>query len=195
MNLRKLIFSNRSFTPIPLVITLIYFSSFKTPFAFIGIIIAFLGESIRISSVRFAGGATRTLKVGAPSLCMSGPYHFTRNPLYLGNMTIYLGFVLFSGGDIMWELFLATFVFFTFQYSMIISLEEKTLDKKFGNAYLKYKSNVPRLFPRFSIWESNDLRTPIPLKKVFSTEKRSLQNICLFTVIIIIKNYYHLFIK
>jgi hypothetical protein len=30
---------------------------------------------------------------------------------------------------------------------------------------------------------------------VFSTEKRSLQNIFIFTVIIIIKNYYHLFIK
>ena len=149
-----------------------------------------LGEIVRINSVRYAGGATRTLKPGAPSLCTSGPYAFTRNPLYLGNMIIYLGFVLFSGGSYLVELFIFVFFYFTFQYFMIISLEESTLNKKFGKSYTNYTINVPRLFPRLNGWESDDKRKPIQIKKTLKTEKRSLQNICLIIFLITIKNFY-----
>ena len=190
MDFKKLIFANRSYTPIPIAITMIFFSSFKFPFYLCGAALVFFGETIRINAVRYAGGATRTLKVGAPSLCTSGPYAFTRNPLYLGNMIIYLGFVLFSGGAYMVELLCFVFFYFVFQYSMIISLEEKTLYKKFNNSYSVYVENVPRLFPRRNRWKSEDNRKPLNFLKILRTEKRSLQNIFLITTLVVIKNVY-----
>ena len=69
-----------------------------------------------VNAVRFAGGATRTRKVGAPFLCTSGPYSKTRNPLYWGNIIIYLGVALLGGGILMWELFTLVGLFFIIQY-------------------------------------------------------------------------------
>lgn len=195
MKLRELIFRKRSYTPIPTALTMFYFTSFKFPFLFVGLAFILFGELVRINAVRYAGGATRTMNVGAPSLCTSGPYSFTRNPLYLGNMIIYLGFVLFSGGPFLLETFIFVFIFFTFQYSMIISLEEETLIKKFKNSYFIYKNNVPRLFPRLSSWVNDDNRIPNSIRKTLRTEKRSLQNIFVFTIIITLKNMYSAFLN
>ena len=104
MGIRNFLFSYRSFTPVPLAISLIYFSKPIYPYSSIGLALIFLGEYIRISAVRYAGGITRTTKVGAPSLCTAGPYSRTRNPLYLGNVVIYCGVALLAGGPFLFEM-------------------------------------------------------------------------------------------
>ena len=190
MDLRYFLFSNRSFTPIPLVLVILYLSSFSYPYFIIGIGLIVIGESIRIYGVRFAGGATRTREVGAPSLCTSGPYSRCRNPLYLGNMIIYYGVVLMAGGQFLWPLLFIVLVFFTLQYSMIISLEEETLVKLFGNEYRLYRESVPKLFPRISPWLGNDKRVPLTIIQTLKTEKRTLQNIIIIIILIGAKNYY-----
>ena len=116
MDLRNLLFSYRSFTPIPIAVTIIYFSHPVLPYLYIGLGLIFIGELTRINAVRYAGGVTRTMKVGAPSLCTAGPYSITRNPLYFGNMIIYCGIVFTAGGVHMWQLFFLTFIYFTFQF-------------------------------------------------------------------------------
>ena len=190
MDLRYFLFSNRSFTPIPLVLAILSLSSFSYPYFIIGIGLIVVGESIRIYGVRFAGGATRTREVGAPSLCTSGPYSRCRNPLYLGNMIIYCGVVLMAGGQFLWPLLFIVFVFFTLQYSMIISLEEETLVKLFGNEYQLYRESVPKLFPRIRPWLGNDKRVPLTMIQTLKTEKRTLQNIIIIIILIGAKNYY-----
>ena len=190
MDLRYFLFSNRSFTPIPLVLAILYLSSLSYPYFIIGIGLIVVGESIRIYGVRFAGGATRTREVGAPSLCTSGHYSRCRNPLYLGNMIIYCGVVLMAGGQFLWPLLFIVFVFFTLQYSMIISLEEETLVKLFGNEYQLYRESVPKLFPRISPWLGNDKRVPLTMIQTLKTEKRTLQNIIIIIILIGAKNYY-----
>ena len=190
MDLMYFLFSNRSFTPIPLVFAILYLSSLSYPYFIIGIGLIVVGESIRIYGVRFAGGATRTREVGAPSLCTSGPYSRCRNPLYLGNMIIYCGVVLMAGGQFLWPLLFIVFVFFTLQYSMIISLEEETLVKLFGNEYQLYRESVPKLFPRISPWLGNDKRVPLTMIQTLKTEKRTLQNIIIIIILIGAKNYY-----
>ena len=186
--LQNFIFSNRSYTPIPLLICILYFSLPTSPFFLIGLFLIFLGELIRIKSVSFAGGITRTTKVGAPKLMTKGPYSITRNPLYLGNVTIYSGVVLFAGGPLLWELLLFTFIFFILQYSMIISLEERTLSKLFGEEYKAYCSKVPRLFPKKLFWKIN-LDIQRSTIKTLKTEKRTLQNIFLVILFITLKYY------
>ena len=190
MDLRYFLFSNRSFTPIPLVLVILYLSSLSYPYFIIGIGLILVGESIRIYGVRFAGGATRTREVGAPSLCTSGPYSRCRNPLYLGNMIIYCGVVLMAGGQFLWPLLFIVFFFFMLQYSMIISLEEETLVKLFGNEYQLYRESVPRLFPRISPWVGIDKRLPLTIIQTLKTEKRTLQNIIIIIILIGAKNYY-----
>tara|TARA_B100000586_G_scaffold44408_1_gene28742 strand:+ start:651 stop:1235 length:585 start_codon:yes stop_codon:yes gene_type:complete len=190
MDLRYFLFSNRSFTPIPLVLVILYLSSLSYPYFIIGIGLIVVGESIRIYGVRFAGGATRTREVGAPSLCTSGPYSRCRNPLYLGNMIIYCGVVLMAGGQFLWPLLFIVFFFFMLQYSMIISLEEETLVKLFGNEYQLYRESVPRLFPRISPWVGIDKRVPLTIIQTLKTEKRTLQNIIIIIILIGAKNYY-----
>ena len=191
MEFRNFLFKNRSFTPIPIAITIIYLSEPRSPYVFFGLGLVILGELMRITAVSYAGGVTRTMNVGAPSLCTSGPYSRTRNPLYLGNISIYMGFTLFAGGKYVHEMCLIVFIYFTFQYLMIISLEEETLSNLFGNEYHTYVKNVPRLFPMIGQWsEGSNEHKPSNFYKTLKTEKRTLQNIVLTIFLIAIKTQF-----
>jgi len=68
MDVRNIFFKLRSYTPIPIALTIIYYSSPVVPYNILGISLILIGELIRINAVRFAGGATRTRSVGAPFL-------------------------------------------------------------------------------------------------------------------------------
>ena len=190
MDLRSFLFKKRSYTPIPLVLAILYFSQLTFPFWVYGSTFIMLGELIRLSAIRYAGGRTRTTKVGANSLCTSGPYSRTRNPLYIGNIFIYSGVVLLSGGIYMFQLLAVVIFYFIFQYSMIISLEEEKLTTVFGQDYSKYKNNVPRVIPLIIPWDSKSKLKPAPILKTLKTEKRTLQNIFLLVFIIISKPYF-----
>ena len=190
MDLRSFLFKKRSYTPIPLVLAILYFSHLSFPFWAYGGTFIMLGELIRLSAIRYAGGRTRTTKVGANSLCTSGPYSRTRNPLYIGNVFIYSGVVLLSGGIYMFQLLAVVIFYFVFQYSMIISLEEEKLSTVFGKDYFKYKNNVPRVIPLIIPWDSKSKLKPASILKTLKTEKRTLQNIFLLVLIIISKPYF-----
>ena len=189
MDIRNFFFSNRSFTPVPIALSIIYLSNPSALYFMYGVILVLIGESIRINAVSHAGGITRTMNVGAPSLCTSGLYSRTRNPLYLGNMIIYLGIVLVAGGKHVFIMGSIVFLYFTFQYMMIISLEEETLKKLFGDEYISYMQNVPRLFPKFTPWTGGlNVHKPSSLYKTLKTEKRTLQNIILIVGVLVIKS-------
>ena len=190
MDLRSFLFRKRSYTPIPIVLAILYFSQLSYPFWAYGATLIIFGELIRLSAVRYAGGRTRTTKVGANSLCTSGPYSRTRNPLYIGNIFIYSGMVLLSGGIYMFQLLAVVIFYFIFQYSMIISLEEEKLSLVFGQEYTEYKNNVPRILPLIKPWDNKLKLKPAPILKTLKTEKRTLQNIFLLVFIIISKPYF-----
>jgi len=190
MDLRNFLFANRSYTPIPIVIPLIYFSRIMVKFSLFGILLIIVGELIRLNAVRYAGGRTRTTKVGAPSLCTTGPYARIRNPLYVGNLIIYCGIIFFAGGPYMLELLIIVFLFFTFQYSMIIDLEEEKLEKLFDIEYVIYKNNVPKLIPRYTPWINNNKIEPSTIKQTLKIEKRTLQNLLLMVLCILGKSLF-----
>jgi len=187
MDIRKFFFQYRSFTPIPIALMIIYFAGANSTHRVAGIFLLLFGEGIRIWAVSHAGGATRTREVGAPSLCTSGPYAQTRNPLYVGNMLMYVGIVLIAGMPN--ELFAATATaaFFIVQYSLIVSLEEETLDKLFGKEYSEYKQNVPPIFPRLKPWRDGRTIKPATILQTLKTEKRTLQNVFLIILFIYIR--------
>ena len=188
MDVRDIFFRLRSYTPIPIALMIIYYSSPEIPYNILGISLILIGEVIRINAVRFAGGATRTRNVGAPFLCTSGPYSRTRNPLYWGNIIIYSGVAFLGGGDFMWELVTLVGLFFILQYYLIISLEEETLKLKFKDQYDLYTENVPKLLPRITPWNNDNEIKPQSMVKTIKTEKRTLQNILFILFIIIFKS-------
>jgi len=75
------------------------------------------------------------------TLVIYGPYRFTRNPMYLGLVCVYLGIALWFG--IFWALILLPAVMALIQRYVIIR-EEQYLERKFGGEYLKYKADVRR---------------------------------------------------
>jgi hypothetical protein len=68
-----------------------------------------------------------------------------RNPLYVGNFLIWMGFAVISG--VLWFIPVAV-VLFAVEYTLIVRYEEGVLESIFGEEYLMYKSRTPRWFPR-----------------------------------------------
>ena len=77
-------------------------------------------------------------------LTVSGPYRWTRNPLYLGSLIMGTGLCLASG--IYWIL-LVFIPLFLLIYIPVMKKEEHELSSSTGNDYLEYKNLVPLLFP------------------------------------------------
>ena len=190
MNIGNFFFTYRSYTPIPIAAVILYNAQLANAYVLLGMALVILGESIRFWAVSYAGGITRTTKVGAATLCTAGPFAYTRNPLYMGNMLMYNGIVLIAGASNILTMLMLTWLFFIIQYLLIIDLEEKTLTSLFGNTYINYKKNVPRIFPRLFRWESDDSRQPMTLLKTLYTEKRTLQNVILFFLFIYMRSQF-----
>ena len=74
-------------------------------------------------------------------LVTDGPYRYTRNPLYIGLTTIYVGIALASG--MLWLLVTLVPVLAVMNWK-IVRREEQFLEAKFGDAYRDYKSRVRR---------------------------------------------------
>ena len=75
------------------------------------------------------------------AIISTGPFAFTRNPLYLGMTLLYVGITLI--GNTIWPLVLLPFVLAVMQRG-VIEREERYLERKFGDEYLRYKSRVRR---------------------------------------------------
>jgi protein-S-isoprenylcysteine O-methyltransferase Ste14 len=80
-------------------------------------------------------------------LTTSGPYAYTRNPLYLGSLLLGLGTVIAGGRWIFALVFLA---FFAGVYGPTMRREEAFLERRFGDRYRHYAGRVPLLAPRLS---------------------------------------------
>ena len=75
------------------------------------------------------------------SIITGGPYRFTRNPLYVGLQSLLVGLSLLVGT--WWGVVFLVPVFLVLHYGVVLR-EEAYLERKFGQAYLTYKSTVRR---------------------------------------------------
>lgn len=105
------------------------------------------------SLVALAGVWMRALSSGHvkknEELATTGPYAYTRNPLYFGSVVIATGFALAA---LRWELAVALIFMFAAIYVPVIRGEEQFLGQHFVN-YAEYCSRVPRLLPRLRAGE------------------------------------------
>lgn len=152
----------------------------------VGVLLSLLGEFIRAWGVAYAGSETRTtIRVDASKLVTAGPFSYVRNPLYCGNILLYLGVGVLSNALFPY-LQLAAFGYFVLQYILIVREEENYLEEKFGDEYRTYKKHVPRFFPRLIAYK-NANKISIDWKSGWHSEARTLQAIALVFVLIIIR--------
>jgi protein-S-isoprenylcysteine O-methyltransferase Ste14 len=85
-------------------------------------------------------------------LTQTGPYAYTRNPLYLGSMLAAFGFAAASRR---WELVVLLALLFLAVYLPVILSEEKFLRANFGE-FNAYAARVPRLLPRLTPAKTGD---------------------------------------
>jgi protein-S-isoprenylcysteine O-methyltransferase Ste14 len=129
------------FLGIPLV-----FPGSTSPFRWeVGLTLIVIGEAIRLAGVAAAGTVTRRRSRNVQRLVTYGIFAWVRNPLYIGNFLIWMGFVTISG--VLWFL-PAAVLLFALEYELIVRYEEGVLESIFGRDYLDYKNCTPRWLPR-----------------------------------------------
>jgi protein-S-isoprenylcysteine O-methyltransferase Ste14 len=105
--------------------------------------LALIGFALMALSVREFRRAGTSVIPGEPStvLLESGPYRFTRNPIYIGFVIFYFGLAVMLTSA--WMLLLLIPVLIILQRG-VVEREEAYLQAKFGEAYRKYQARVPR---------------------------------------------------
>jgi protein-S-isoprenylcysteine O-methyltransferase Ste14 len=123
----------------PVGIAAFWFARPQMNWLLCGVGIAILGLLLR----GYAAGHLRKHK----QLAISGPYAFTRNPLYLGSVLLAAGFSVASHSWISTLLLAAYLAIF---YPVVIRREQSELKTLYGAAFVEYASQVPAFWPRLS---------------------------------------------
>ena len=109
----------------------------------LGLIPALLGFAIamtgRRAMVRHGTNVIPTQPTTA--IVETGPFRFTRNPLYLGLTLFYIGLSLLL--NTCWSLFLLIPVWLVMHFA-VVRREEAYLERKFGQTYIAYRQRVRR---------------------------------------------------
>ncbi|MGI9083774.1 MAG: methyltransferase family protein [Aeromicrobium sp.] len=91
---------------------------------------------------RFARAGTAVIPFRpSTALVTTGPFRFTRNPMYLGMAVLQAGLSLAFG--LMWALAMVPVAVLAVD-RLVIAREEPYLERRFGADYIAYKSRVRR---------------------------------------------------
>jgi len=101
---------------------------------------AFALAAWAFATMRLAGTRVETYRP-TKTIVANGPYRFTRNPIYSGMFFSLIGLAI--GFDSLWLLVTLVPFYLVIRYG-VVAREEAYLARKFGDAYLGYKSRVRR---------------------------------------------------
>ncbi len=134
------LFRNRGWLPAPFVLVILFLASPEPASLLLGGTIWILAEGLRLWAVRHIGPCSRTRDSSVGPLTTSGPYRYSRNPLYLANMLFYAAFGLAARCWAALPLLVLVFV----HYSLVIRWEEQRLNDTHGSGYARYLGEVHR---------------------------------------------------
>ena len=121
----------------PLAAAILWFAHSSPRSILLGAIVGGLGLLIRA----YAAGYLHKQEV----LTVTGPYAYTRNPLYLGSAVLAVGAAIATRSWVSASVLLLYFAIF---YSMVMRREEKELQLRHGTEFEEYADAVPLFFPR-----------------------------------------------
>jgi protein-S-isoprenylcysteine O-methyltransferase Ste14 len=147
-------FKNRSWIPLVFFILVIPFLIFQPNknydynnliWVICCFIVSILGLITRIFVVGYVSRGTsgrNTQTQIAECINQTGLYSITRHPLYIGNLLMWVGIIMYAGN---FSFAIFTIVCFLFYYERIMFAEEMFLQRKFGEQYINYANSTPIL--------------------------------------------------
>lgn len=109
----------------------------------VGVVVGLVGLGVMMwgwATFRRLGAAVDP-KAGAGVLVVSGPYRFSRNPMYLGMVGMLLGIAVYFGTL---PFYVATVVLFLILNNAFCPNEEEKLDRALGHSFRQYRTRVRR---------------------------------------------------
>jgi len=146
---------------IPFISTTDYFAISETNariYTIISFLISFLGFLIRFYTIGTTPKGTsgrNTKQQVAEVLNSQGIYSALRHPLYLGNFLIWIGIAAYTFNPLF--IIIISLIFWLY-YERIMFAEERFLEKRFGEDYLKWSNKIPAFIPN----SSNFISSKIP---------------------------------
>ena len=142
------LFRHRTSLPLPAALAILTLRIGEAPpsalLAGMGVAVTMAGELIRLWGVHHIGAISRTRSERLGPLIASGPFARLRNPLYVGNIALWVGFALTA--RLVW-LAPVILVLLALEYHAIVRWEETLLESRLGQAYRDYAARVPRWVP------------------------------------------------
>jgi protein-S-isoprenylcysteine O-methyltransferase Ste14 len=145
------LFRHRTSIPLPVALAILFIRAGEaapsTLLITSGVVVTLLGESLRLWGVHHIGAISRTRSDRLGPLIASGPFAILRNPLYVGNIALWVGFALTA--RLVW-LAPVIVVLLGLEYHAIVRWEEQLLESRLGDGYRDYAARVPRWLPTFN---------------------------------------------
>jgi protein-S-isoprenylcysteine O-methyltransferase Ste14 len=142
------LFRHRTSIPLPIALALVLLPpqrlSHSLLFDAAGVALVALGEAIRLWAVRHIGVVSRTRSDRLGPLVSTGPFARVRNPLYIGNVAVWVGFALAAHLPLLAPIVAAVLAV---EYHAIVRWEEALLESRRGDEYRAYAARVPRWLP------------------------------------------------
>jgi protein-S-isoprenylcysteine O-methyltransferase Ste14 len=142
------LFQHRTAIPIPFALALLLTPaggvSVSSVVGGVGVVVTLLGEAIRLWGVHHIGAISRTRTDRLGPLIDTGPFALVRNPLYVGNIALWVGFALTA--RLAWMAPLIALML-GLEYHEIVRWEEHLLLSRLGQTYREYSARVPRWIP------------------------------------------------
>jgi protein-S-isoprenylcysteine O-methyltransferase Ste14 len=112
-------------------------------YTYLGLLVMLIGLALSIWAATLfrKAGTSFQLKGGGSILVTSGPFRFSRNPMYLGMLIWLIGLAILLGSLIA---FLFPILLFLLANFFVIPAEEKDLQDIFGEQFIEYKRYVRR---------------------------------------------------
>ena len=177
-----------------LAIPFLYFTNSTQPllaenYTFIAIALSVVGFLIRAYTIGTTPRGTsgrNTKEQVAEVLNSTGVYSIVRHPLYLGNYFMWIGIVVFTFN---WYFVFVVSLLYWVYYERIMFAEERFLERKFGQQYLDWASNLPAFMPKFSQFKKSDI--PFSVISVLRREYSGvLATVIGFVFVLLLRNFF-----
>jgi protein-S-isoprenylcysteine O-methyltransferase Ste14 len=132
----------------PAIPTYLFFGpAFVTPILGFAVVLAAIGWMLRAWGTSYLQVAVVwNFDALSDKLYVAGPFRYTRNPLYLGNLFQAAAFALFAPPVGWWLIVFLQWLFLT----ALMQVEERGMRARYGAAFDAYCASVPQLVPRLA---------------------------------------------
>lgn len=169
------LFQQRTWIPLPLIAAIVLIPGTQNAEPALlwlsGAALVLAGEAVRLWAVHHIGVISRTRSDRLGPLISTGPFSLVRNPLYLGNVALWVGFAV--SARLLWMAPLILVVL-GLEYHAIVRWEEHLLTARLGDSYREYAARVPRWLPRFAPIKQASSPAAYSWRETFFSERGTL---------------------